>query len=50
MATTRTSKIQVRQGNFTDLPVLDPGELILLQYLLQVVQLMPPHIQSVAQH
>ena len=27
MATTRTSKIQVRQGNFTDLPVLDPGEL-----------------------
>ena len=27
MATTRISKIRVRQGNFTDLPVLDPGEL-----------------------
>ena len=27
MATTRTSKIRVRQGNFADLPVLDPGEL-----------------------
>ena len=27
MATTRLSKIRVRQGNFTDLPVLDPGEL-----------------------
>ena len=27
MATTRTSKIRVRQGNFSDLPVLDPGEL-----------------------
>ena len=27
MATTRISKIRHRQGNFTDLPVLDPGEL-----------------------
>ena len=27
MATTRISKIKVRQGNFADLPVLDPGEL-----------------------
>ena len=27
MADTRTSKIKVRQGNFADLPVLDPGEL-----------------------
>jgi len=27
MADTRTSKIQVRQGNFADLPVLDPGEI-----------------------
>ena len=27
MADTRISKIRVRQGNFTDLPVLDPGEL-----------------------
>jgi hypothetical protein len=27
MATTRTSKIRVRQGNFSDLPVLDPGEI-----------------------
>ena len=27
MATTRTSKIKVRQGNFADLPVLDPGEI-----------------------
>lgn len=27
MATTRTSKIRVRQGNFSDLPILDPGEL-----------------------
>ena len=27
MATTRLSKIRVRQGNFSDLPVLDPGEL-----------------------
>jgi len=27
MATTRTSKIKVRQGNFADLPMLDPGEL-----------------------
>jgi len=27
MATTRLSKIRVRQGNFADLPVLDPGEL-----------------------
>jgi len=26
MADTRISKIQVRQGNFSDLPVLDPGE------------------------
>lgn len=27
MATTRISKIRHRQGNFSDLPVLDPGEL-----------------------
>jgi len=27
MATTRLSKIRVRQGNLSDLPVLDPGEL-----------------------
>ena len=27
MATTRTSKIKVRQGNFSDLPMLDPGEI-----------------------
>ena len=27
MATTRVSKIKHRQGNFADLPVLDPGEL-----------------------
>ena len=27
MATTRISKIRHRQGNFADLPVLDPGEL-----------------------
>lgn len=27
MADTRLSKIRVRQGNFADLPVLDPGEL-----------------------
>lgn len=27
MAETRISKIRVRQGNFADLPVLDPGEL-----------------------
>ena len=27
MATTRTSKIKVRQGDFSDLPMLDPGEL-----------------------
>tara|TARA_B100000123_G_scaffold271787_1_gene252494 strand:+ start:160 stop:819 length:660 start_codon:yes stop_codon:yes gene_type:complete len=27
MAETRISKITVRQGNFSDLPVLDPGEL-----------------------
>ena len=27
MATTRISKIRVRQGNFSDLPMLDPGEI-----------------------
>ena len=27
MADTRISKIKVRQGNFSDLPMLDPGEL-----------------------
>ena len=27
MATTRVSKIRHRQGDFADLPVLDPGEL-----------------------
>ena len=27
MATTRISKIKVRQGNFSDLPMLDPGEI-----------------------
>ena len=27
MATTRVSKIKHRQGNFADLPILDPGEL-----------------------
>ena len=27
MADTRISKIKVRQGDFSDLPVLDPGEI-----------------------